>query len=207
MEHPVRVWLGGEGPSEIGNRDWPDGERVGMLEALLRRVEPDGWRVGGATRWVSLRKFEVGAAIGRVGHGDEKNVLRLVNKAFEEGCEVVAFTRDVDADPARADAIRAAIARARAVRPEVDVIGGAARPAIEGWVLALLGVPHTQQLSRDKANALLAEKGHEGKNAESYVAVAEAADTEPSRLPAGCDGLCQWLKLAQTVLGRAIRGD
>lgn len=35
----VKVWLAGEGPSEIGNRD-TGGDRVGVLEALLRRIEP-----------------------------------------------------------------------------------------------------------------------------------------------------------------------
>ena len=72
--------------------------------------------------------------------------------------------------------------------------------------MALLGVRDTELISRDKANALLAAQDHDGKNAESYVAVAETADTDPARLPPGCDGLCAWLKLAQAVLARAIRG-
>jgi hypothetical protein len=132
----VKVWLGGEGPSEIGNRATPegltDGERVGTIEALLRRVEPSGWRVAGATPWVRLTKYQVGAAIGRTGHGDERNVLRLVNHAFEQGCEAVAFTRDIDADPPRVEAIRTAIAKARLLFPHTEAIGGHARPAIEG---------------------------------------------------------------------------
>lgn len=132
----MKVWLGGEGPSEIGNRATPegltDGERVGTIEALLRRVEPSGWRVAGATPWVRLTKYQVGAAIGRTGHGDERNVLRLVNHAFEQGCEAVAFTRDIDADPPRVEAIRTAIAKARLLFPHTEAIGGHARPAIEG---------------------------------------------------------------------------
>ena len=96
----VKVWLGGDGPSEVGDRD-RGGDRVGALEALLRRVEPDGWRVAGATQWRFIRKFRVGAAVGNDTHGDIRNVAGLVNEAYEAGCEVVVFARDVDAEPAR----------------------------------------------------------------------------------------------------------
>ena len=208
MNQPVKVWLGGEGPSEIGDRDRHDGWRVGAVEALLRKVEPEGWRVAGAVRWIRIRKFTVGAARGRENHGDIHSIAGLVNMAYEAGCEVVAFTRDVDADTERAEAIRRGIALAREIHhlAGVEVIGGPAIPALEGWILALLGVRDSESMSRKRVNERLAEQDHAGKHAEDYVAVIEQADVREDRLPPGCSGLCTWIATAREVLDRAIRG-
>jgi hypothetical protein len=213
VDDEVKVWLGGEGPSEIGDRDRPDGERVGAIEALLRKVEPDGWRVAGAVRWQHIRKFTVGAARGRHNHGDIHSVAGLVNMAFEAGCPVVAFTRDVDADPDRADAIRRGIEHARAIPhlSATQIIGGPAEPALEGWILALLGVRDTEAMSRQKANRLLDERGLGGKRAEDYVRVIEeadlalASDADLARLPPGCAALRAWLHDARATFVMLIR--
>lgn len=143
----VKVWLGGDGPSEIGDRD-QGGDRIGALEALLRRVEPAGWRVAGGTQWRFIRKFRVGAAVGNDTHGDIRNVAGLVNAAYEAACEVVAFARDVDAEPDRVEVVARAIAYARELFPTVAIIGGCARPALEGWVLALVGERDTERMSQ-----------------------------------------------------------
>jgi len=200
----VKVWLGGEGPSEIGDRDLVGGERVGALEALLRKVEPSGWTLEGATRWSRIRKFRVSEAIGRDNHGDIHSIAGLAQVAFEAGCEVVAFSRDVDADEHRADAIADGIAHARAKVPMVAIIGGPAIPALEGWILALLGVRDTEDKSRDRCNQLLAARDLDGKHAEDYVAVIEDADLD--KIPPGSDALVAWLTLARDLLGTAIRG-
>lgn len=202
----MKVWLGGEGPSEIGDRDRLDGERVGAIEALLRKVEPAGWQVGGAVRWQHIRKFVVGAARGRGNHGDIHSVAGLLNMAYEAECAVVAFARDVDADEDRAAAIARGIelARGYAHLRDLRVIGGPAIPALEGWILALLGVRDTEAMSRNKTNALLAERDLGGKHAEDYVEVVEGANLD--RLPPGCEALQAWVELARQVLGRAIRG-
>lgn len=210
MDQPVKVWLGGEGPSEIGDRDRLGGERVGAVEALLRKVEPDGWRVAGAVRWKRIRKFTVGAARGRASHGDIHSIAGLVNIAYEAECEVVAFTRDVNAHTERAEAIRRGIALAREIRhlAEVEVIGGPAISALEGWILALLGVRDSESMSRRRAKERLADWDLVGKKAEDYVEVIEKADIRKDRLPPGCDGLCAWLATARDVLGRVMRrGD
>ena len=203
------MWLGGEGPSEIGNRDLPDGERVGAIEALLRKVRPDGWRVAGAVRWKHIRKFKVGAARGRDNHGDIHSIAGLVNMAFEAGCPIVAFTRDVDAEAPRAGAIQRGIEHARAIPhlQRTEVIGAAARPALEGWILALLGERDTEAMSRSRANARLVAHGHDPKQAETYVQIVETAAIDEKRLPPGCDGLRAWLVTAAEVLGQAIRDD
>lgn len=199
----VKVWLGGDGPSEVGDRD-RGGERVGALEALLRRVEPAGWRVAGATQWRMIRKFRVGAAVGNDTHGDIRNVAGLVNEAYEAGCEVVAFARDVDAEPARVAVVSRAVAYAVALFPNVAVVGGCAVPALEGWILALVGVRDTEAMSRSRCTQLLAERDLGGKHAEDYVAVIDGAELE--RLPPGCDELAAWLARARDVLARVIRG-
>lgn len=200
----VRVWLGGEGPNEIGNRDEPNGVRRGVIEALLLRLEPNGWRVEGATLWKRIRKYKVRAAIGRENHGDIHNIAGLVQRAAEEGCEVVAFTRDVDSEPGRADAIARGIEHVRAIFPTVDVIGGPAVPAIEGWILALLGVYGTESMSRGRTVAEVETRAIAPKLTRGYVEVIAEADL--GALPRDCSALLAWLETARQVMAKAIRG-
>ena len=52
----MNVLLAGEGPDELGQwAEHPsyreDPPRLGILEALLRRVRDDGWRVRDGVRW------------------------------------------------------------------------------------------------------------------------------------------------------------
>jgi hypothetical protein len=202
----VRVWIGGEGPSEIGDRDRPGGLRAGAIEALLLRLEPTGWSVAGATLWSRIRKYTVGTARGRQNHGDIHSIAGLVNEAYEAGCEVVAFSRDVDAEvDVRSSAIRRGIADAQALFPLVAIIGGPAIPALEGWILALLDVRDSETMSREAANRKLAQLGTSLKRAEDYVAVIEHGHLEP--LPPGSTALDTWVKRAKAVLAHAIRGE
>lgn len=199
----VKVWLAGEGPSEIGNRD-TGGDRVGALEALLRRIEPAGWRVDRASLWKSIRKYKAGRAL--EGAGDDRSVQRLVLFAYEAGCEVVAFSRDRDSDPGRTDAIERGIAAAIASYPGIGVIGGIARPCIEGWILALAGVKGTDEMSRPRCDRELANREllADEPAVEAFVAVVERADL--GALPNGCDSLAAWLARARAVLTAAIHG-
>lgn len=195
----VKVWLAGEGPSEIGDRDI-GGERRGVLEALLVRVEPAGWIVDRATLWKKIRKFEAGAALR--GAGDDRSVQRLVLFASEAGCEVVAFSRDRDSDPDRTATLERGIAAARQAYPEVGIIGGIAAPCIEGWILALAGVKGTDAMSRRRCDDEL-EHHAIPIHVEGFVAVVEAADL--AALAAG--SLATWLARARDVLPRAIHGN
>lgn len=199
----VKVWLAGEGPSEIGDRDI-GGERVGVLEALLRWVEPTGWVVDRASLWKRIRRYEAGRALR--GAGDDRSVQRLVQLAFEAGCEVVAFSRDRDSDPDRADAIERGIAAAVAARPEIGVIGGIARPCIEGWILALAGVKQTDAMSRPRCDRELADRKLLGDEpaVEAFVAIVERADLGAP--PEGCSSLTDWLARARAVLPVAVHG-
>jgi hypothetical protein len=200
----VKVWLSGEGASDLGDRDKPNGQRQGALEAMLLRVEPHEWLVGGAIQWMAIRKYQAGAARGKAAHEDERNVLKLALIAKEAGCEVVAFSRDIDADREREGGIEKGIERAKQMFDSLTIIGGAAKPALEGWILALLGERDTDSLSRKRTNELLAKQEIAGKRAEDYVAIIERADFEG--LPPGCDSLQTWLKRAKAGLSKAIRG-
>jgi len=75
-------------------------------------------------------------------------VLGVAKDAKDAGCDVLAFSRDLDRDTARRQAIEDGIARV----PEVfagapAVIGGVAVPTLEGWILALLGVRNLSKIT------------------------------------------------------------
>jgi hypothetical protein len=91
----------------------------------------------------------------------------------------------------------------------IDVIGGVAKPAIEGWVLALRAVPGTDEMSRRRAMAHLAEQGIGAKSTADYVDVVEQAGLgEPHHfgLPSGAESLRVWLATAHEVLTRLVHG-
>jgi hypothetical protein len=199
----VKVCLSGEGSSEVGG-DKPNGQRRGALEALLLGIESVDWCVHHTIRWKDIRKYQAGGARGTVAHKDERNVLKLALMATEAGCEVVAFSRDVDADGEREGGIEKGIAQAGKQFESLTIIGGAAKPALEGWILALLGERGTDRLSRKRANEMLEERGIGDKQAEDYVEVIERANL--AGLPSGCESLRTWLERARAGLSRAIRG-
>jgi hypothetical protein len=201
----IRVWLGGEGTSELGGRI--DGrDRAGVIEALLLRLEPIGWVVGGARLWKHIRKYRVGSALrGDSSHGDVQNVCGLALEASEAGCEVMAFVRDTDAEgDRRATAIALGIEAATQKFPMVVVIGGVARPAIEGWILALRGLRDTDAMSRDRTIEQLKALKIDVKTPEAYVEIVETADL--GAIPPGCESLTDWLAIAQNRLGEAVHG-
>ena len=200
----VKVWLGGEGSCELGGRADKE-DRCGVIEALLLRIEPSGWAIEGATRWKHIRKFKSrGALETGENHGDIRNVLGLALEAFEAACEVLAFTRDTDADHERVEALRIGMERAAEVFPLLKIVGGPAVPAIEGWILALRGIARTDEMSRQKTLDELRSLEIFEKSPERYVQVVEEADLE--RLPTGCESLASWLQVARTVMAAAIRG-
>jgi hypothetical protein len=166
-----------------------------VLHVLLERVQPDGWEIGGARDWKGIRKYRAGAAR----HADTHNVLGVAKDAKDAGCEVLAFSRDLDRDTARKQAIEDGIARV----PEVlagapAVIGGVAVPTLEGWILALLGVGASEALSPRRAEEALVQKGVARKDGAAMVRVVEDADL--AGIPADATSLRVWLGRAAAVL-------
>jgi hypothetical protein len=204
----VRVFLAGEGSNELGvyardaaYRD-EDGCQ-GVLCALLAKVQPGGWRVGGSKLWKDIRKLQAkGALKGKYEHEDTRNVLKLALTAEEAGHHVLVFSRDADADEERAAAIEEGLRRAAETYPGVKIIGGIAIPALEGWVLALLEVAKTESFSRGKAEAALIAEGFEPKDGVAMVAIVEQADL--AKLPSDAKSLVHWLKRAREVLPAAV---
>jgi hypothetical protein len=208
---PARVWIVGEGNNELGAGDGYGGRNRGVLEALLARVCDGGWECAGKQQWHAIQKFRAGGArLGASNHGDYLNVLGLVLEAYENAADAVAFTRDVDSDPDREDAVTAALAWiGNDSNWLIDVIGGVAKPAIEGWILALRAVPGTDEMSRSRARTYLAEHGIDAKSNADYVDVVErAALGKPHHfgLPAGAESLRVWLAIAYEVLTRLVHG-
>ncbi|WP_437594917.1 hypothetical protein [Sorangium sp. So ce1000] len=204
----IRVFLVGEGESELGSRAgapaYQSDKHPGVLFTLLSRVQPSGWIVGGAREWKSIRKYQARGAA----HEDTRHVLGAALDAREAGCEVLAFTRDVDRDPARREAIAEGIRRVSlALSSPPDVIGGVAAPALGGWILALLGEKATEEMSPLRAQAMLAAKGMMPGDGAAMVRVAEDADLDV--VPQDATSLGEWLARARAVLprraGRGVR--
>lgn len=203
-EAPMKIFLAGEGPNEIGNRAahaaYRTEARPGVLEVLLRRVQPEGWEVGAARVWTSIRKYRVGKA----SHNDTHNVLGIALDAIEAGCDILAFSRDLDNDPDRKAAIEDGLARIPVVFPRPpEVIGGVAVPALEGWILALLGRRKTEELTTPQAVKALTEESIDEKDGLAMVTVAEEADID--LVPEDAASLRAWLERAREVLPPAVK--
>ena len=95
----TRVFLVGEGENELGSRAgapaYQSDKHPGVLFTLLSRVQPNGWIVGGAREWKSIRKYQARSAV----HEDTRHVLGAAIDAKEAGCDRIvarsAFVRDL----------------------------------------------------------------------------------------------------------------
>lgn len=135
----MRIWLAGEGPTELGdwgnhpaNRSTP--AALGLLEALLRQVRAEGWEVHGGIRWKDIIKVGVGAHR----RAETRNVLGAALDALENGCDALVFVRDRDRDTAREATIERGVLEAKR-ELKLGVAGCLAVEAVEAWVLALRG--------------------------------------------------------------------
>jgi hypothetical protein len=185
----IRVLVAGEGPHELG--DWakepqyrPQHPRDGVLLALMRRIQPDGWTVGRAVVWRHIRRFRVGERT-----GDDLNLRRLALDAREAECDVIVFSRDRDRDEARQRAIEGTLAAWPATDPRVG--GGLAVESMEGWIRALRGERGSENHRWPKLP--------DGTTA--FVALVESADLD--RLPADAASLRLWLERVRVALGAA----
>ena len=191
----MKIFLAGEGKSELGGWSghpcYHDGEaEPGLIETLLRRVKQDGWAVSNAICWKNIPKYR--AAHSRQ-PAEAANVLGLVLKARDAGCQVVAFSRDRDGDHDREQDVQQGLERARKIFPDCPaIIGGMAVQKIESWVASLAG--HRRAEDCTDPGRLLEEA-----DLASMRAIAETADL--SKLPADAESLRSWLKSAAQVFG------
>lgn len=125
-------------------------------------------------------------------------MLKIALHAEEAGHQVLAFSRDLDADGERAEAIEKGIREAEGLCPDLGIVGGIAIPALEGWVLALERVPKTELFSRKKAQTELSSRGFEAKDGAAMVRVIEQANLD--QIPADATSLLRWLARARSAL-------
>jgi hypothetical protein len=199
----VRVFLGGEGNTELGDErgslHYPSSGQEGVVVALARRQVPDGWEVCGAQRWKDIRKLRA--------HGlsrpEMQNVAGLALEASEAKADVLCFLRDDDADEDRAKQILEAIASVQPRHPELCIIGGIPRRNLEAWILAIAGETGVEQLGKKRLQELLASRNLDtGKNVRAYVELVEQA---PDPGKADAPRLVAWLRTVQSELGRLVR--
>ena len=100
-----------------------------------------------------------------------------------------------------ADAVGLAQERNRAL----GIVGTAAVPVLEGWILALLGESGTESLKKVTAQRRLLEKGIDEKNTQAMVEVASSADI--GAIPKDARSLRSWLAKAAVVLPAASSGS
>lgn len=198
----VSVFLGGEGKNELGGwcdqAPYRDEGSPGVIQALLKRVRPEGWEVKGACKWCRIRKYRAKGPSPE----EEQNVLGLFQDAKDIGADIVAFIRDADDDPKRPQVIDAAVVRAQELFPKVRSIGRAAIPTLEGWLLAIMGEHGTEDLGKAAAHKRLVAKGIGSKSTAAMVEAVERS--KPSAIPSDAQSLRGWLNQAAAVLPSAV---
>lgn len=191
--------LCGEGRNELGSRhghaSFQSDDHPGVLEALLRRVKEHGWRIVGARNWQHISKLRA-----RGPSDDEAEwIARLILEAEEHGASILAYTRDSDDEAdSRIEQHRRGRERGAEIAPDVRVIGGLPKPSLEGWVLAMHGVPRTEEMTRARATEL-AKLGFREKDTAAFVAVVEK---RADLFKVDADALRAWCEDARAHLDR-----
>jgi hypothetical protein len=195
-----KVFLGGEGRNELGSWDghpaYQKSGEPGIVEALLLRVQPQGWTVAGAMKWSTIRKFRVGEH----GRAEERNVKALCLHAKERGCDVVAFVRDADGDSDRVQMILETIRNEEAIHAGLGIAGGVAVNVMEAWVLAMQGHAKSEDLGRTAAQTKLESQGVPSKDTVAMVRVVENFDL--ANLPEDAESLRKWMQKASDALSQ-----
>ena len=205
----IHVFLAGEGPNELGafgkeesfqpSSDKERRKSPGVLEALLRHVQEDGWEVTGGVRWKDIRKLQVG--VGK--KGEEASVHRAFLHAQKRGCHVLVFTRDRDKPKYkhRVDEIEAAIASLDGDGDGPAIIGGVAIEKLESWLVALAGIAGSEGMTRPED--VLSKRGIAEKDTEAMLNLVNDADL--TRIPADAVSLRAWLDRARAVLPARVK--
>jgi hypothetical protein len=191
------ILLAGEGRNELGG--WYDEPSfrlsppdLGILEALLKKVAPQGWSIVDGVRWKSLRKYKVNEP----GKAEEKNLRRLLLMAEERQCNLVAFTRDRDRSRERQAQIDSTMAEMEAQYTEGPFfIGGMAIEKIEAWLLALSGETRSESIGDPAAK--LAPILPESTTSEMARLVMRA---EITSIPRDANSLSTWIQKASRFL-------
>ena len=197
----LKVYLAAEGMNELG--DWchtppyrKAGGAIGVLEALLGRIAPEGWRIEDAICWKDLRHV----AIDRREKADAMNVRRAALKAAEAGCDILVFCRDRDGEPTRGSEIEEAIAVCGTDWPELRLVGGVAVEKLEAWLLAM-HADRRAESRQDPASALGRKKGLS--TSKGHVTTTEMVEivlrSDLTEAAARSTSLALWLRRARAA--------
>lgn len=209
----IDVFLAGEGRNELGgfavepaHRFAPRGARPampepGVLEALLRQVRADGWRVVDAIPWKKLPKLQVGLG----GRGEAENVRRAHHHAKRRGCAVLVFSRDRDGPKfaQREHDIEGALRTLAESGDGPAIVGAVAIEKLESWLTAIAGQHGSEYLRRPEEK--LTELGVGAKDTPAMVALVEARGL--GAIPPDAASLRRWLDRARDALGAGGGAD
>jgi len=111
--------------------------------------------------------------------------------------QVIAFTRDTDNKEQRKNEIYNGLNAAyEKWGLQIGIIGGCATPCLEGWILAIQGMPKTEELSKPKVLGFAKER-----NVESTEQMVQCIETEGfERLAQDAECLNNWKCNAERVL-------
>jgi len=193
-----RVLLAGEGKSELGGWGVEPSYRAptplpGVLEALLRHISPDGFRIVDAVQWKKLPYYRTRDRLPK----DELNTQALWSLARERNCDLVVFSRDRDGFVDRQTAVNRGISwlDERAANAKLSIVGGVAIECIEAWVLAVMGERKTESLGRIRPKEIVTEQGLAG----ALASTVEGANL--GAVPDDAGSLKSWLARAARAFG------
>jgi hypothetical protein len=196
----VKIFVGGEGPGELGKWAEPVEARAsskrgdGVLVALVRRIHSECTVVDGIL-WKSIRKLQSG------GHrsAEERNLLGLELAARESGAECLVWSRDTDQNDERRKQLKNAMREL--THPSV---GCPVDPCLESWALALAR-KHSKPDLLTSARVKELAKLHEINSAEAMETLAQTESLEELPSPS----LKQWLKTCRAAPTAQLepRGD
>ena len=192
----MKILLAGEGANELGGWSGHEnyrGKEPGVIEALLRKVCPNDWKITHAVPWKNIKKLKVGA----FKTAEQQNIKGLHLLAEENGLDAVAFVRDRDADKNREKDIEGAIALIEENNEGgPGIIGGMAVEKIEAWILALSGETKSEKIRHPQKK--FGDLDIKGKNTAQFVAAVKKADLD--KIPKDALSLNLWLERARRLL-------
>lgn len=198
-----KILLAGEGKNELGSwaaeRPYQNVHQPGVLETLLRRIAPEGWKISDAVLWRQIRKYR-----SRDHRSPEtRAVLGLVQQAKERKFDAVVFSRDRDGerpehDQREKDITRGIEEAASVIVGAPPVVGGLAVQRLESWVLATLGARSTESLKNAEVDRRLAEAGIPSKDTDAMVHAVSTANL--ATVASDARSLRSWLARAREVL-------
>lgn len=195
----------GEGANDLGR--WAaqppyreDDDRVGVIEALLRRCGA-GWEIADGRVWKAVKATAYRA--GQHAGLEQRRILRALQDLREADADIDAlvFVRDRDGDEGREADILRAIEVAKSQYRDFRVCGGVAVECIEAWVLGCMGQLRAESQAVETVQARLArELGFEPKTNDlsDRIAAQPAADVavDASSLKKFCADLTAMLATA-----------